>query len=111
MKYTSTILLEIFWPPKFVTLWKQLKNNLDLCVLSTLWVHQEFSDEVYFKYTLNLFLKCIYISFLTQKYTQSRLSKLTNLHSNLSVLEVYFLNWCIYVKTQKYTWDGLSKFM
>ena len=85
MRYTSSIFLAIFWFPKFVT----LKNNLNLYVSSILWVHQEFSNEVYFKYTLNLFLKCICISFLGQKKTWSRLSKLTNLHSKLEVYLKY----------------------
>ena len=101
MKYTSTILLKIFWSPNFMT----LKSNLNLYVSSILWVHREFSNEVYFKYTLNLFLKCICISFLgqkftwsriskfmccqTQKYTWSRLFKLTNLHSKLKVYLKY----------------------
>ena len=39
------------------------------------------------KYTLNLFLKCICISFLTQKYTRSKRSKFMCLMSNS---EVYF---------------------
>ena len=65
LKYNSHILLEIFWFPKFVT----LKNNINLYVSSILCIHQVFSDELYFKYTLNLFLKCICISFLSQKYT------------------------------------------
>ena len=51
MKYTSSIILEIFWLPKFVNLWKELKSSLDLYVSSILWVHQEFSNEVYFKCT------------------------------------------------------------
>ena len=85
MKYTASILLEIFWFLKFLT----LRNNSNLYVSSILWVHQEFSNEVYFKYTLNLFLKCICISFLGQKYTWSRLSKLTNLHSKLEVYLKY----------------------
>ena len=130
MKYTSSILLEKFWFPKFVT----LKNNLNLYVSRILWV-QEFSNEVYFKYTLNLLLKCICISFLGQKCTWSRLSKLANLHSRLelylkylfwidaffsnsevemdflnlfifklkSILLVDFLNRYIYFQTWKYT--------
>ena len=85
MKYTSNILLKVFWFPKFVT----LKNNLNLYVSSILWVPQEFSNELYFRYTLNVFLKCICISFLGQKYTWSRLSKLTNLHSKLEVYLKY----------------------
>ena len=84
MKYTASILLEIFWFLKFLT----LRNNLNLYVSSILWVHQEFSNEVYFKYILNMFLKRICISFLGQKYTQ-----------------VDFQNLCIYCQTQsqKYT--------
>ena len=101
MRYTSSIFLEIFWFPKFVT----LKNNLNLYVSSILWVHQEFSNEVYFKYTLNLFLKWICISFLGQKYTWSRLSKLTNLHSKLEVylkytfwIDAFFSNSEVYLR-------------
>ena len=97
MKYTSSILLEIFWFRKFVT----LKSNLNLHVSSILWVHQEFSNEVYFKYTLNLFLKCIYISFLGQKYTWSRLSKFMYLLSNSEVylkLEVLHSKLEVYLK-------------
>ena len=29
MKYTSGIVLEVFWFPKFATLWKQLETNLE----------------------------------------------------------------------------------
>ena len=89
IKYTSNILLELFWFPKFVT----LRNNLNTYVSSILWVHQECSNEVYFKYVLNLFLKCICISFLGEKYTWSRLSKLMYLFPNSKV----------------YTWSRLSK--
>ena len=48
MKYTSSILLDIFWISKFATLWKQLEDNLenDLYLSLILWVHQEFSNEV-----------------------------------------------------------------
>ena len=74
------------------------------------------------------FLKCICISFLGQKYTWSRLSKLTNLHSKLevyfkytfwidaffklrSMLLIDFPNRCIYFQNQKYTWSRLYKHM
>ena len=139
MKYTSSILLEKLWFPKFVT----LKNNLNLYVSSILWVHPEFSNEVYFKHTLNLFLKCIWVSFPGQKYTWCKLSKLTNLHSKLevylkytfwidaffsdsevevdflnlcifklrSILQRDFLNRCIYFQTWMYTWSRLSMLM
>ena len=49
--------------------------------------------------------------FLGQKYTWSRLSKLTNLHLKLEVY-LKFTFWIdAFFHTQKYTWDGLSKFM
>ena len=86
MKYTLSIILKIFWFPKFVNFVKKLKNNLNLYVSSILWVHQQFCNKAYFKYTLNLFLKCICISCRIQKYTWSRLSKLMSL---LSDSEVY----------------------
>ena len=57
-----------------------MENYLDLYVSNILWVHQETRN--YLKYTLNVFLKCICISFQTQNYTRSRLSRLINLHSN-----------------------------
>ena len=101
MKCTSSILSEIFWFPKFVT----LKINSNLYVSSILWAYQEFTSDVYFKYTLNLFLKRICISFLGQKYTWSRLSKLTNLHSKLEVylkytfwIDAFFSNSEVYLR-------------
>ena len=103
MKYTSRILLEIFWFPKLVTLKK--KKKLNLYVSGILWVHQEFSNELYLKYTLNNFLKCICISFLGHKYTRSRLSKLANLHSKLEAyleyafwIDAFFWNLEVYLK-------------
>ena len=99
MKYTSSILSEISWFPKFVT----LKNNLNLYVSSLLWVHQEFSNELYFKYIFwicfwNEFVFLIWVRIILEvdfqnvriyyqihQYTWSRLSKLTNLHSKLEV--------------------------
>ena len=106
-----------------------MKNNLDLYISSIYWVHQGFSNQVYLKYTLNLFLKCNCISFLNQKYNWSRRSKLANWHSNIevylkynfyidaiifkliSIPETDFLNLCIYVQIQKYTLSRLSKLM
>ena len=88
-----------------------MKNNLDLHVSSILWVHPEFSNEVYFKYTLKLFLKCICISFLTQKYTWSILSEFANWHSNVEVYLSILFELIHYFQTQKYTWGGLSKLM
>ena len=124
---TSSILLEIFWFPKFVT----LKNNLNLYVSSILWVHQEFSNN----YTSSILWTCFWNAFVflfwvrsilevdfqnlciycqTQKYTLSRLSKLTNLHSKLEVyLKYTFELICIdlnFFQTQTYTWGGLTKF-
>ena len=106
MRYTSSIFLAIFWFPKFVT----LKNNLNLYVSSILWVHQEFSNEVYFKYTLNLFLKYIWISFLGQKYTWSSV-KVTNIHSKLELYLKYTFWIDAFFCKLKYTWGALSKFM
>ena len=99
-------------------------------VPSILWVHPEFSNEFsYFKYTLNLFVKWICISFLFQECTWSRLSNFTNLFSNSekymwsillqlmymfklrSIQEVYFPNWCFSFQTQKHAWIRLSKLM
>ena len=106
-----------------------MKNNLDLYISSIYWVHQGFSNQVYLKYTLNLFLKCNCISFLNQKYNWNRRSKLANWHSNIevylkynfyidaiifkliSIPETDFLNLCIYVQIQKYTLSRLSKLM
>ena len=107
-----------------------MKNNLDLYVSSILWVHQEFSNEIY----LNIFWTCFWNAFVflfwlrsmleedfqnlciyceTQKHTWSRLSKLTNWHSSIEVYlkYIYFLDWCIYFQTQNYTWGGHPKFI
>ena len=70
---------------------------------------------------------CTYVQ--TQKYTGSRFSKLMYFFSILevylkqtfnidvfilklrSILEVYYVNLCIYHQTLKYTWSSLSKFI
>ena len=114
MKYTSSILLEIFWFPKFVT----LKNNLNLYVSSILWVHQEFNSN-YTSSILKRGFELHLYSFLGQKYTWSRLSKLTNLHSKLEVylkytfwIDAFFSDSSIFdldFQTQKYTSSRLSK--
>ena len=88
MKYTSSILLEIFWFPKFVT----LKNNLNLYVSSILWVHQEFSNN----YTSSILWTCFWNAFVFLFWVRS-------------ILEVDFQNLCIYCQTQKYTLSRLSK--
>ena len=84
-------------------------NKINHWVFSKKWVLILIPVNMYaLKYTLNLFLKCICIYFLGQKYTWSRLSKLTNLHSKL---EVYFFELMHFFQTHKYTWGGLSKFL
>ena len=123
MKYTSSIHLEIFW--YFEIFWAYFKYTSSYLkyTSSILQVHFNLlkTSTLYFN-----FLKCICISFLGQKYTWSRLSKLTNLHSKLevyfkytfwidaffklrSMLLIDFPNRCIYFQNQKYTWSRLYK--
>ena len=90
MKYTSSILLEIFWFPKFVT----LKNNLNLYVSSILWVHQEFSNN----YTSSILWTCFWNAFVFLFWVRS-------------ILEVDFLNLKIHIQSLKYTWSILFKLM
>ena len=71
------------------------------------------------KYTSSILWTCFWNEFVFLFWVRSilevyisRLSKLTNLHWKLEVYlyKVYFLNWCIFFQTQKYTWCGISKF-
>ena len=105
MKYNLSILLEIFWFPKFVT----LKNDWNLHVSSILFVHQEFSNNYTLSILWTCFLNAFVFLFWVRNILWSRISKLTNLHTKIEVYLKY--NWCILFKTQRYTWGGLSKVM
>ena len=115
MKYTSSILLEIFW--YFEIFWAYFKYTSSYLKYTSSILQVHFSllktSTLHFH-----FLKCICISFLGQKYTWSRLSKLANLYSKLevyfkytfwidaffklrSILLIDFLNRCIYFQNQK----------
>ena len=67
---------------------KIIEKKLDLYVSSILWVHQEFSNEVYI---LQVYFEPVfeYIFLMSQKYSWSGLTKLMYLLSNSEVYMKY----------------------
>ena len=88
---------------------KIIEKKLDLYVSSILWVHQEFSNEVYI---LQVYFEPVfeYIFFdESEVYLKWTYKTYVFIVKFWSIYEVHFLNLCIYVLTQKYIWSRFLK--